>query len=193
MLCPRSLVCLQTVMESILKELLNTALSTQIAADPAPGTKRLIASHSREIHRVPYYQLAAQAEQRLIEQQQQSSQALQQQATAAAAAAEAAVVALKESHETEVNCPCPSMRMCCCMCCEWLMTCGICCADAKHASPTQVTFANLVACHLQEMCLCESSICPYKLQQPPTCFMINLCHCKLGRCKAPVLFQEGLT
>ncbi|DBA77071.1 TPA: hypothetical protein ACH3X1_009658 [Trebouxia sp. C0004] len=92
---------LQTVMESILRELLNTALSPQIAADPAPGTERLIASHSREIHRVPYYQLAAQAEQHLIEQQQQSSQALQQQATAAAAAAEAAVVALNKSHETE--------------------------------------------------------------------------------------------
>lgn len=121
-------------MESILKELLNTALSPQIAADPAPGTERLIASHSREIHRVPYYQLAAQAEQRLTEQQQQSSQALQQQATAAAAAADAAVVALKKSHETEVSCPCSCMRKCCIMCCEWLMTCGMCCACAKHVS-----------------------------------------------------------
>ncbi|DBA69844.1 TPA: hypothetical protein ACH3X2_012558 [Trebouxia sp. C0005] len=111
---------LQTVMESILKELLNTALSPQIAADPAPGTERLIASHSQEIHRVPYYQLAAQAEQRLIEQQQQSSQALQQQATAAAAAAEAAVEALKKSHETELSCPRPRMRRTCCICCEGL-------------------------------------------------------------------------
>ncbi len=110
-MCPSSLTCVQTVMESILKELLNTALSPQIAADPAPGTERLIASHSKEIHRVPYYLLAAQAEQRLIEQQQQSSQALQQQATAAAAAAEAAVVALKESHEAEVLCACSCIKM----------------------------------------------------------------------------------
>ncbi len=163
-------------MESILKELLNMALSPQIAADPAPGTERLIASHSREIHRVPYYQLAAQAEQRLIEQQQQSSQALQQQATAAAAAAEAAVVALKESHETEVSCPCSSMRMCCCIRCEWLMTCGICCAYAKHVSPTQVTSAKPVACHVQELCLSESSICAYELQPLQTYFMTRLCH-----------------
>lgn len=110
-MCPRCLTCLQTVVESILKELLNTALSPQTAADPAPGTERLIVSHSREIHRVPYYLLAAQAEQSLIEQQQQSSQALQQQATAAAAAAEAAVVALKESHEAEVLCPCSCTRI----------------------------------------------------------------------------------
>ena len=131
-------------MESILKELLNTALSPQIAADPAPGTERLIASHSLEIHRVPYYLLAAQAEQRLIEQQQQNSQALQQQATAAAAAAEAAVVALKESHETEVSCVCSCTRRYCCMCCECLMTCGIGWAYAKHVPLTQVTSAHFV-------------------------------------------------
>lgn len=144
-------------MESILKELLNTALSPQIAADPAPGTERLIASHSQEIHRVPYYQLAAQAEQRLIEQQQQSSQALQQQATAAAAAAEAAVEALKKSHETEVSCPRPRMRRTCCICCEGLVIRGMCCADAKHMFPTQVTFAKHDACHCCRY-LCESSL-----------------------------------
>lgn len=90
-------------MESILSELLNNALSPQIAADPAPGTEKLVASHSKEIHRVPYYQLAAQAEQRLVEQEQQSSQALQQQVAEAAAAAEAAVSALKQQHQTEVD------------------------------------------------------------------------------------------
>ena len=94
---------LQSVMESILSELLNNALSPQIAADPAPGTEKLIASHSKDIHRVPYYQLAAQAEQKLMEQEQQSSQALQQQVADAAAADEAAVTALKQQHQTEVD------------------------------------------------------------------------------------------
>lgn len=90
-------------MEAILSELLNSALSPQITADPAPGTEKLIASHSKEIHRVPYYQLAAQAEQRLIEQEQQSSQVLHQQAAEAAATSEAAIAALQEHHQTEVG------------------------------------------------------------------------------------------
>ena len=94
---------MQAIMEAILEELLNTALSPQISADPATGTERLTASHSKEIHRVPYYQLAAQAEQRLEQQQQQSRQALHEQATAAAAASEAAVAALREHHQTEVR------------------------------------------------------------------------------------------
>ena len=96
-------VGMQAAMEAILEELLNTALSPQISADPATGTEKLIASHSKEIHRVPYYQLAAQAEQRLEEQQKQSRQALHEQATAAAAASEAAVAALREHHQLEVR------------------------------------------------------------------------------------------
>ena len=89
-------------MEAILDELLNTALSPQVAADPATGTEKLIAGHSKEIHRVPYYQLAAQAEQRLVEQQKQNMQVLNDQAAAAAAASEAAVAALREHHRAEV-------------------------------------------------------------------------------------------
>ena len=93
-------------MEAILAELLNTALSPQVSADPATGTEKLIASHGKEIHRVPYYQLAAQAEQRLADHQTQSKQALHDQAAAAAAASEAAVAALREHHQAEVNsCP----------------------------------------------------------------------------------------
>lgn len=90
-------------MEAILDELLNTALSPQVAADPATGTEKLIASHSKEIHRVPYYQLAAQAEQRLVEQQKQSSQALHDQADAAAAASNHAVAALRQHHQAEAS------------------------------------------------------------------------------------------
>ena len=91
-------------MEAILDELLNTALSSQISADPATGTEKVIATHSKEIHRVPYYQLAAHAERQLVEQQKQSSQALHEQATAAAAASKAAVAALRQHHQTEVPC-----------------------------------------------------------------------------------------
>lgn len=90
-------------MEAILDELLNTALSPQVAADPATGTEKLVASHSKEIHRVPYYQLAAQAEQRLVEQQKQSGQALHDQAAAAAAASEAAVADLRKHHQAEAS------------------------------------------------------------------------------------------
>ena len=90
-------------MEAILDELLNTALSPQVAADPATGTEKLIASHSKEIHRVPYYQLAAQAEQCLVEQQKQSSQALRDQTAAAAAASERAVAALRQHHQAEAS------------------------------------------------------------------------------------------
>ena len=90
-------------MEAILDELLNTALSPQVAADPATGTEKLVAGRSKEIHRVPYYQLAAQAEQRLVEQQKQGSQALHDQAAAAAAAAEHAVAALRQHHQAEAS------------------------------------------------------------------------------------------
>lgn len=90
-------------MEAILDELLNTALSPQVAADPATGTEKLVASHSRQIHRVPYYQLAAQAQQRLVEQQKQSSRALHDQAAAAAAASDAAVADLRKHHRAEVS------------------------------------------------------------------------------------------
>ena len=90
-------------MEAILNELLNNALSPQVAADPAPGTEKLIAAHSKEIHRVPYYQLAAQAQQRLTEQEQLSSKALQDQAAEAATVKEVAVAALQERHEKEVG------------------------------------------------------------------------------------------
>lgn len=90
-------------MEAILAELLNTALSPQVAADPATGAEKVIASHSKEIHRVPYYQLAAQAEQRLADHKKQSRQELHDQAAAAAAASEAAVAALREHHQAEVS------------------------------------------------------------------------------------------
>ena len=90
-------------MEAVLNELLNNALSSQIAADPATGAERLVAAHSREIQRVPYYQLAAQAQRSLDEQQQQSSQALQQQADEAAAASKAFVAAMQERHDAEVG------------------------------------------------------------------------------------------
>ena len=101
--CPNLVFCPQTLVEGVLNELLNNALSQQIAADPATGAERLIAAHSREIHRVPYYQLAAQAQKCLFEQQQQSSQALQQQADAAAAASKACVAAIQERHKAEVD------------------------------------------------------------------------------------------
>lgn len=89
-------------MEASLAELVSSALSPVVAADPATGAEQLVPAHSKQVHRVPYFQLAAEAEQRRLQQQQEAAHKLQEQAEAAAAAREAAVAVLKTEHELEV-------------------------------------------------------------------------------------------
>jgi len=55
-----------------------------------------------------------------------------------------------------------------------IITCGGCCAYAEHVSSTQVISAKPVACHGQEMCLCERSICAYELEQS-FCSVVVIC------------------
>ena len=89
-------------MEASLEELVSSALSPAIAADPATGAEKLVPAHSKQVHRVPYFQLAAQAEQRRLQQEQDAAAELQHQAAAATAAREAAIAVLKSEHELEV-------------------------------------------------------------------------------------------
>lgn len=93
---------LQSVMEASLAELVSSALSPVIAADPATGAEKLVPAHSKQLHRVPYFQLAAQADQQRLQQQQQAADELQRQAETAIAAKEAAVAVLNSEHELEV-------------------------------------------------------------------------------------------
>ena len=89
-------------MEASLAELVSSALSPVIAADPATGAEKLVPAHSKQVHRVPYFQLAAQAEQRRLQQEQDAAEELQRQAEAATTAREAAIAVLKSEHELEV-------------------------------------------------------------------------------------------
>lgn len=90
-------------MEASLAELVSSALSPVIAADPATGTEKTVPAYSKQVHRVPYFQLAAEAEQRRLLQQKEAAQQLRRQAEAASTAREAAVAVLNSEHELEVG------------------------------------------------------------------------------------------
>lgn len=90
-------------MEASLAELVTSALSPVISADPATGAEKLLPLHMKQVHRVPYFQLAAEAERRCQQQKQASAAELQRQAEAAAVAKESLVTVLQSEHALEVG------------------------------------------------------------------------------------------